>query len=433
MSRRFVILITFVCLLIAGFVGWALLSARQDTTGTTNTGTGGLGSLFPFGGTGGGIFNTGDTGTTGGSDGGEILETPTPASGPLVKISSRVVAGFGVLAPQEAPAGQTGETPSESSQRVRFAERGTGYIYETGARGEEEKKLTSQLIARTWEAVFADSGTAVALRYLKPDNRTISTFLGRIVKAETEETYTMPGDFLPDNITDITASPDQKSFLYLLETSSGSVGITVKSDGTTRKQIFSSPFTEWLVEWVSGGAIVTTKPSSGIPGYSYAVTTSGNFQKNLGGISGLGVKTSPDGKRVLYNTIQNDTPRLRVRNLGTGSDSNMNLQTFAEKCSWSKDSITVYCAVPTSLPRNTYPDAWYQGLAHFNDAFWKINTSTGVNTQLSAGATMLVDAVVPTLDANENYLFFINKNDRSLWSLDLTSPETPETFPTTRR
>ena len=77
-----------------------------------------------------------------------------------------------------------------------------------------------------------------------------------------------------------------------------------------------------------------------------------------------------------------------------------------------KDDVFAYCAIPPSVPRAEYPDAWYQGSVSFSDVFWKIDTATGAAfflanpKEFGAGN---IDAVNPFLSDDERYLFFTNK------------------------
>ena len=86
-------------------------------------------------------------------------------------------------------------------------------------------------------------------------------------------------------------------------------------------------------------------------------------------------------------------------------------------------SDTIYCAIPKSITRGTYPDLWYKGETSFSDEIWKINVESGITTKLINPITVIggeeIDAIKLALDADENYLFFVNKKDSYLWKLEL--------------
>ena len=99
------------------------------------------------------------------------------------------------------------------------------------------------------------------------------------------------------------------------------------------------------------------------------------------------------------------------------------MNTLPEKCIWSNtDSKIIYCAVPKNFPAGDYPDAWYQGLVNFTDDIWLINTDTMASTlifDLEKQANKNLDITDLHLDKNDNFLFFTNKTDMTLWSLNL--------------
>jgi len=408
-----IIAITIVILVFGALIAWALLSPKNGTvSNTTDTeSTGGIGSLFPFfGGTTGGSATEGSTGDTTGGTGDET--PPEIQKDVLRKISNRVIAGVTIL-PIKKP------LPEEEAvvlPTVRLAERGTGYIFDVDVRGENEKKLTGTTVVRTAEARFGDNGNSVALRYVKTNNATVATFLGKVTPNPEGGVGDLKGQFLPDNIIDLVFSPDGKSLAYLLKNSNGSVGFTTKSDGTSRSQSFTSPFSEWLLGWSEAGLNVTTKAASTIPGYMYQVK-SGALTKIFGGIEGLTTLASPNGKQILYGIGDEGTTSLYVRNLSTGDDINLGLTTLPEKCVWGKNNSTVYCGATDAVPRDAYPNAWYQGTYFFSDSLWRVDTETGKTTLLST--TVGLDATQLILDDEERYLVFVDKRDGSLWSLDI--------------
>jgi hypothetical protein len=75
------------------------------------------------------------------------------------------------------------------------------------------------------------------------------------------------------------------------------------------------------------------------------------------------------------------------------------------------------------LENGLYPDDWYRGEVSFSDQIWKINLNDG-STNMLIDPILIpdgedIDATNLALDANEDYLFFINKKDSFLWELGL--------------
>ena len=138
----------------------------------------------------------------------------------------------------------------------------------------------------------------------------------------------------------------------------------------------------------------------------------------------LGLTTNPnlDGSYTLYNTSIENLD-LGAKKGNTNTALYLTTKTLPEKCVWSKKNIKVaYCAVPSYFVKTGYPEKWYQGLISFVDDFWSINVETGEQKLIyrpSSENKPLQDVTNLSLNDKENYLFFINKNDLSLWGLTI--------------
>ncbi len=426
MSRGKLLIIIAVVILVIG--GWMFLSSKKsNTVDSDGTQKSLLSTLFPFG-----KNSTIDNPTqnTDGGDNGNSDQSSTPnAQKYLTQITSIATAGYTTLPTDTRPIVQhdvSGEVSTEVIQTilpgVRFAERGTGYLYDTDVKGQNLKKVSGTIIARTAEALFADNGATAILRYIKTDNTTIATFLGKYTPSKnTLEAGSLTGAFLPEKISTILVSADQKSLLYLLPTPNGSAAISIKTDGTGRKQLWSSAFSEWILDWANKSILATTKASGSVPGYAYTIDTAGTFQKIIGGVDGLTTKSSPNGKYILYSVSGGDGLSLRIHRTSEGTSINTGLQTLPEKCVWGTESSYFYCAAGQTIPKGEYPDDWYKGAVHFNDSFWKVQAENGTTEQVNDGEGNYLDATNLSFDQTGKYLVFINKKDTSLWSLD-TNP-----------
>ena len=315
---------------------------------------------------------------------------------------------------------------TEFMTALRYVERATGNVYQTFVDKIEEKRFSTTMIPKVYEAYFGDKGESVVMRYLKIDGRTIQTFVGGLPKeylgADTTVSNEIKGSFLPENITDLSLSSDAQNIFYLFEVGDNAVGTTSNLLSGKKVQTITSPFTEWLSSWPNSKMItLTTKPSSGVPGYMYMTDPSGKIlTKIFGGINGLTTLTSPNGKLVLFG---DDNLSLRVYHMDTKASDLLGIRTLPEKCAWGGASDVVYCAVPKTTSASLYPDAWYQGEVSFSDNIWKIDIKTGNATTIVDPLTVEggeeVDGVKLAMDPSENYLFFVNKKDSFLWELQL--------------
>ena len=461
-KKTILILIIIIILVIGGGLGYLYISKSNTSSGGTNPiGINFLSTFFPFSKT-NIIDNKGINAPfdVSGLNQEESIKAPTL----LKKVSSFPIAGYGVYlkerfidVPVVIPAEQTqiqtqdqGQIventttktttkntkstknstpmpttpPTEFVPALRYTDRAAGKIYQTFADKIEERKLSDATIPQVYEAYFGKKSESVIMRYLQ--NNTIETFVKALSKeilgADSTQEAETAGIFLPENITDITMSPDYSKMFYLFNNGNYAVGIVADQYGNNKSQVFSSPYTEWLTQWPNDKMItLTTKPSYAAQGYMYAVDPNKkDFIKILGGISGLTTLTSPNGKLVLYSNSNLD---LSVLDVDTKISRNLGVRTLPEKCVWSKASDFTYCAIPQDIENNQYPDSWYQGITSFSDQIWQIDTNTGSTVMILDPSGIeggeAVDAIKLSVDENQDYLFFVNKKDSYLWEFDL--------------
>ena len=429
MSKKTIITIVVTLLVLVG-LWWFFSLFNAAKTNQDGNSKSILGSLFPFG------ASTNKKSTTSSSETGRTEEAPQTTSSksydPLIQVTDKRVAGFVTFAvPTEKPKithdigilDGTAPVIKSTTQlpKLRFMEQGTGFIYNVEVRGNNIQKMTETTIPRALIALFDDTGTNVLVRLIKSNGETVATYLGSIINGSNGTLGALKGDFLPENIPDVISSTDKKSFAYLLPTSTGVAGMTMKADGTNKKQVFSSSFSEWLLNWTTKGLTVTTKASVSVTGYAYLVTPSGILQRLLQPERGLTTNSSPDGKTILYSLSSDSSISLHIYHVKDGSDLDTGLHTLPEKCTWASDGTTAYCGAPEIVSVGSYPDDWYQGTITFNDGIWKVDTNSNTTKEINTGEGNGLDITNPSIDQSGNYFLFTNKKDSSLWSLDLTS------------
>ncbi len=316
--------------------------------------------------------------------------------------------------------------PTEFMPALRYVDKTTGNIYQTFADKIEEKRFSTTIIPKVHEAFFGNKGEVVIMRYLKENSKTITTFVGNLPKevlgGDTTIENEVKGSFLPEDVQDISLSPDALNLFYLFNIGDNIVGTTLNLITNKKVQIFDSPFTEWLSSYPNNKTItLTTKPSFASPGYMYALDTGNkSFTQVLSNINGLTTLPSPSGKIILY---ANSNMSLGVYRTDTKTSELLGVRTFPEKCIWGKNNDFVYCGVPKAISSGGYPDSWYQGETSFSDQIWKIDINNGSTTMIADLSTLEggedIDSIKLALDTDENYLFFVNKKDSYLWELEL--------------
>ncbi|MFA6797186.1 MAG: hypothetical protein WCR40_00520 [Candidatus Paceibacterota bacterium] len=320
---------------------------------------------------------------------------------------------------------------------IRFVDRTNGNVYDYLPEEKENNliRTTNTTIPKIQEVVWSNTGKNAIFRYLEDNSDNIISFLGKIQPASTstteEKMEQVAGSFLTPNIKQILINPDGDSTFELLnkKDNSGSYGVLSSIENKNKKQIFESSLSIWNILWPKDNIITfTTRPSYKDYGYMFFFNTQDlSFKRILGDILGLSTLTNKDTSLVAYSKIKSGYFYLNVYNVSKKESRELGIQTLADKCVWSKNnSFVLYCAVPQFIYSGLYPDTWYQGLTSFNDNFWMIDTEKGTTKVLYITGEIenaRIDAIDLKISDNDKYLTFTNKNDLSLWMLDLKEEE----------
>lgn len=305
-----------------------------------------------------------------------------------------------------------------SSTVVRFAESGTGHLYETTLETGILKRLTNTTIPKVEEAVWVERGRGVILRYLS-DTGTIKTFYGKAPTSATSTDQPLTGSFLPDGITELISLGDGSTIFYLTPANDGIEGYIATSVGGNKTKVFSSPVRAWQVREVDKDTVLlypnASWLTSGITGLLNVRTQ--RIEYFLGGTFGLTAHTNPKRDITIFSKREGSSLSLYALNRAENETVALSPSALPEKCVWSKIKTTiVYCAIGQEPLGENMPDVWYRGSTGFTDDIWSMDTSIGgssVASELSSIA--VIDATNLFLDRREGYLFFTNRKDRTLW------------------
>jgi hypothetical protein len=310
-------------------------------------------------------------------------------------------------------------------------DRGRGNILEAYENSSDITTLSNTLLPRTYESIWNKDLSSFIGTILGDDNQTVSTLFASIAPQATSSSgtpYLLRGKNLPDGIVSYASSPkNDKIFLFVVQNNQG-IGYVAPFNGGTAVQIFSTPITQVNVEWPEDNTIaITTKGSATDNGFLYFVSPkTGVWKKILGPVAGLSTRVSHDAKYVLVSATDGSNGLLTdIYSVASSTSNDAVVKTLADKCAWGnfyKEAI--YCAVPFQPVSGTYPDDWYRGNISSIDKMWQINARTGeihLISSIFTAAKQNIDAYNLGLDTKDNYLFFMNKTDLSLWSLDLVT------------
>jgi len=304
-----------------------------------------------------------------------------------------------------------------------YIEKATGYVFSYNPDTAEQKQLSNTTWVGGQEAYFGEAKGIPTFIIRRSKDSTIENYLAKI-STPSNSIGELTGITISPDISTIASSPKKDRYFYLISASSGSIGYIGNFTGTGNPtQVFTSPYSKWQVSWPEENTIIfQSAPQSNQAGLVYTLNLKTNaFTRLLGGIQGLTILVSPDAKKILY---ADNLLNLKVKITGKETaDVSLGVSTLPEKCVWSKDSIKVFCSIPSSKPFGDYPDIWYQGLANFSDSIWEINAITGATTQIydpsSASDKYQIDGINLFLSPDGKRLFLTNKTDYSLWQLNL--------------
>ncbi len=439
MSKKFIILITILILIIILFLGFSYLTKNNNINNqnTENTNQNFFADIFNFGNKtnlnqSNPINNLIDFIT-----GNESVDENKKEIKLLSKISTLPIAGYGIyqkevyteipdVEPNQIQQATIQETPSTPNTEIisvlKYADKENGNIYQTYISNFEEKIYSNTLIPNPYETLFTKYN--VIYRYLKNKN-TIVTFLGDLPKetlGQDSNNNEIFGSFLQDGVKEISISKDGEKIFYLSKTKNGVSGVIINNKNE-KNVIFNSSFSEWNSYWPNNDFVVLNTRASGlVDGFAYILNIKNSeFNKILGDIKGLTTLINKDLNTILYT---DNNLSMKILNINNNEVKNLRLRTHTEKCVWSNDNVTLYCAIPKEIQTGLiYPDAWYQGEVSYNDEIWKINTETGARTKIIDPNTLYenenIDAINLSLDKDEKTLFFMNKADSYLWGLKL--------------
>lgn len=355
--------------------------------------------------------------------------TTRPFKMPKLRLlSATPVGGMSASTTRMMSSGITGTTTDATI--VRFVDRGAGHIFQANDLVMKIDKISNTTLPKIYESYWNKNLTAVIFRYLKTNTDTVTSFYAELKQTATSTAssttpYEIKGKYLSSDIAEMAVSPaGDKIFTWNIE-GGNSGGYVSSFDGKNLIKIIDSPLTQVNIDWPETNTVTfTTKGNSTIGGYAYSANAkTGDISKLLGGILGLSTKLSRDGKNLLYSIGGDNTIHSGILNVKDRTSKALVFNTLADKCVWSNlNKNELYCAVPTRIPTASYPEDWYKGKVAFVDQIWHIDAKTGEVHLLANPLDLvnkLIDAEQLTLDPKENYLYFVNKRDLSLWSLDL--------------
>ena len=372
----------------------------------------------------------------------------------LIKIWEKPVAGYGFYyknIPYTYHNDDLNKDITETSTDtvLMFVDSSTGFIYEKDLSSPTSTptQITDTSYPNIRKAYFLNNKNGgkgrVVMQYLK--NNTIKTVSASIPDFAGVSISLQNINTLPDNISFINTSLDNKYLVYIVNKNKITNGKNdIYSDwylinnvgDTYGTRIYTSELTDWKVNITNSGKIYAYNTDSAFEtGRLYKLDTTNSVLGDLNQIytdhSGASFLTNDSSALISMNT--GEGLKTYLNNSFDGSnfyDSNLiniNFTTLSNKCG-ENDSYEniIICSVPKEIKNydSGLPDAWYQGFTTWDDNLYIINKDYPSGTLLfnintDGGVFENIDAKDLKINNNYSHVLFINKNDGSLWSLNI--------------
>jgi len=301
-----------------------------------------------------------------------------------------------------------------NNQKVRYYLINNGNVFESDFDGSDKTRLSSNNLPGLIKVLWS-----------KNKDKVITIF---------EKDYLLE-KYLYDYNTDISElldykmrwiawSPTQEKIAYQYydsQTDNNNISIS-NPDGSEWNNILSTRMKNLIVEWPDKDKItIRTKPSGLAQSVIYAIDLSNNnLEKIIKETYGLTALWSPLGDKLLISETnsQGGNLKLKLADLNEQIIKELTFTTLPEKCVWSQDNRTIFCAVPKNISISAVlPDDYYKEEISFSDEIWRINLETEDIVEIKDDSDYNAKELL--LSPLEDYLLFINQKDGLLYSLEL--------------
>lgn len=356
-----------------------------------------------------------DLGQSGEIDNSLVIEPVASSSEPVVnmdrprlrQLTTRPIIGFTEV-----------QATSSDPIAIYYAEAGTGHIYKINLTSGEEIRVSNSTIGEASVASFSKDGAAVAIRAnnnLRANDLNIS-----LVKNEPSEFEKV---VLEKKVYDFTLV-SSTTLLYTTKEPTGMVVYSRNWQTGTEKVLFTIPFFEANIAWgktENDPQIVYPKPSYLLEGYLYQFSK-GKVERLPAAGFGLTAINTPN--YIVYSITKDSKPVSLIYNRKTKEKMEAQYILLPEKCvNDTKEPNYLWCAVQWDKPVNfDFPDNWYRGNISFSDILVKIDLreyGSEYLVDILKESKREVDVTSMSIGDSETALYFINKNDNTLWMYEL--------------
>ncbi len=193
--------------------------------------------------------------------------------------------------------------------------------------------------------------------------------------------------------------------------------INIKSGD--EKRVSRTPHREWSIQKTRDWLFLQTRPAGELLSYLYSIGRDGAWSKIIDKKRNLDTLVSPDGSKILVSYNQtSDQILMSVYDIKTKKATPIKARTFAQKCAWTLDSLTVWCAVPRITSFGLNITDWYKGKLITTDDLWSIDSETNYEALEYVVESTTFDVARMKVSDSGEFLIIQDKKD-SLWAYNL--------------
>ncbi|MDQ1281722.1 MAG: hypothetical protein QG630_73 [Patescibacteria group bacterium] len=346
----------------------------------------------------------------------------------LIKIWDRPVAGYGFY-----------NKKGSSDNILVFVDSDTGFLYQKNLSQPTSTpvQITNSSYPNIREAYFLNVAgqNKIILQYSA--NNTVKSILANI-----PDYYSVANDLenitaLDNNITNISISSDFSKAVYVVTKNKVtnnkkdlySDWYLIDNMGTSK--IYTSDLSSWKLQITNSTDIYAYNNDTAVEKSNlYILNNNTNSLKQIS-IGHTGSSYLINNNSVLTSIFTSNGLKIYENQsfyggaFGDSSLSVLSFNTLTNKCSLSE---IIICGVPKEIKNydSGLPDAWYQGLTSWQDDLYIVNNDypSGqmlFNLNIDGQVNDSFDLKNINITKNQDHVLFTNKNDGSLWSLNISN------------
>ncbi len=293
---------------------------------------------------------------------------------------------------------------------VLFMDKLSGNIYKTLYPSLENIRLTNTTLQDISKAAFSKNADFVVV--LIGNDLSYELAVSRL---GSEPDQSFAESKIDQKVFDLMSSKTENIFYYLKNIDKNSVSILSFMPNTGKVTVLNTLNLTDI--FISGedkkNLYVSSKPSNNLKQLTVVIN------KKTGTLEYL--KNADNNKYLLGgNIIKESSALVYLSNLDNyKNESELKLKSFADKCSLVRLTYLV-CGVDEVISDEIrILDYWYSGKISFTDSLSFINTADGEKTFIPISLVSGEPLDIYNINTSNDYLTFQNKNDESLWLVDL--------------